>query len=126
MTKVLDCHVHGPAEFVRRPDGSMRCKLCRSEAVSKRRRKVKAILVAEAGGACVLCGYARSVRALEFHHVNPSEKLFGLSAQGLARSIEAMRVEAKKCVLLCSNCHAEVEDGLRSVPIHFRKGLAGG
>lgn len=116
---MLECRVHGVTEFVRRPDGVMRCKRCRSEAVSKRRRRVKAILIAEAGGACVLCGYARSVRALEFHHLDPAEKLFGLSAQGLARSIDTMRAEARKCILLCSNCHAEVEDGLVSVPIHL-------
>lgn len=119
LTTLLDCQIHGATEFVQRPDGSMRCKRCRSEAVSRRRRKVKAILIAEAGGVCILCGYSRSVRALEFHHLDPGEKRFGLSAQGLARSLEAMRIEARKCVLLCSNCHAEVEDGLVSVPINL-------
>lgn len=118
LTMVLECRVHGETEFVERPDGSMRCKRCRSQAVSRRRRKVKAILIAEAGGACILCGYSRSVRALEFHHLDPGAKRFGLSSQGLARSLETMRVEARKCVLLCSNCHAEVEDGLVSVPIN--------
>jgi hypothetical protein len=32
------------------------------------------------------------------------------------RSLEAYREEAKKCVLLCANCHGEVEFGLRPSP----------
>jgi hypothetical protein len=32
------------------------------------------------------------------------------------RSLEAYREEAKKCVLLCANCHGEVEFGLRPCP----------
>jgi len=27
-----------------------------------------------------------------------------------------LRDEAQKCVLLCSNCHAEVEDGTAIIP----------
>jgi hypothetical protein len=70
---------------------------------------VKAILVAEAGGGCSRCGYARSVAALHFHHVDPRTKAFSLSFAGVTRSIAAARKEAAKCVLLCANCHAEVE-----------------
>jgi 5-methylcytosine-specific restriction endonuclease McrA len=76
---------------------------------------VKRILVDEAGGRCVLCGYDRYLGALEFHHVNPSEKSFQLGMGGLTRSIASMRAEAAKCVLLCSNCHAEVEGGVVAV-----------
>jgi 5-methylcytosine-specific restriction endonuclease McrA len=79
--------------------------------VTRRRRKVKAILVAEAGGACVICGYDRYAGALHFHHVDPATKRFDLSAAGFARSLERARAEARKCALLCSNCHAEVESG---------------
>jgi hypothetical protein len=35
------------------------------------------------------------------------------SAEGATRSLERNRREAAKCVLLCSNCHAEVEAGLK-------------
>ncbi len=54
--------------------------------------------------------------ALQFHHVDPTQKRLGLSASGVALSLETLRAEAQKCVLLCSNCHAEVEDGTASVP----------
>lgn len=82
----------------------------------KRRRKVKEILVEEAGGACVICGYDGCVSVLQFHHVNPAEKSFSISARGVTRSIEAARTEAAKCVLLCANCHHEVEAGIATLP----------
>jgi hypothetical protein len=33
----------------------------------------------------------------------------------VARSLERCREEARKCVLLCANCHAEVEGGIATV-----------
>jgi hypothetical protein len=83
--------------------------------VLRRRRRVKEILVSEAGGACRLCGYDRCLAALEFHHLDPTTKSFGLAFAGVTRGIAEMRTEAAKCILLCSNCHAEVEAGVREV-----------
>jgi hypothetical protein len=97
--------------------GYYRCKVCRSDAVARRRRKVKQILVAEAGGACCICGYDNNMRALHFHHVDPSRKRLAINAKGVALALETLRTEARKCVLLCSNCHAEVEDGVAAIPI---------
>jgi hypothetical protein len=73
---------------------------------------MKATLVAEAGGRCARCGYAASMRALQFHHVDPTLKRLSLNAKGVALSLDTLRAEAAKCVLLCANCHAEVEAGL--------------
>jgi transposase len=121
----LKCPRHGEAEHVREPRGYFRCRRCRQEAVVRRRRKVKEIVVAEAGGRCRLCGYARCLAALEFHHVDPAEKQFGVAQYGAARSIERVRAEVRKCVLLCSNCHAEVETGFSSVSGIARNGRSG-
>ena len=115
-TVTMRCSRHGETEFCLDGRGYYRCKQCRSAAVSRRRRKVKAILVEEAGGACCICGYRRNMRALHFHHVEPSQKRHEINAKGFAIALEKLRVEARKCVLLCSNCHAEVEDGMVSVP----------
>ncbi|HEY7077596.1 MAG TPA: helix-turn-helix domain-containing protein [Solirubrobacteraceae bacterium] len=112
----VDCPVHGPTRHIRRSDGGLRCLACRSAAVASRRQAVKAILVAEAGGACVLCGYAASTAALHFHHRNPAEKSFGLGETGLTRALARARAEAAKCVLLCATCHAEVEKGVKRLP----------
>ena len=112
LREVLNsCPVHGETGFVLEGRGYYRCRKCRAEAVSRRRRKMKATLVEEAGGACRLCGYDGSMGALEFHHLDPAEKRFELNAKGVALALDTLRAEARKCVLLCSNCHAEVEDG---------------
>ncbi|MFL5883981.1 MAG: hypothetical protein ACJ77M_02830 [Thermoleophilaceae bacterium] len=106
------CRHHGLTLYVLESRGRYRCRRCRAEAVSRRRRRAKSLLVAEAGGKCGLCGYDRYQGALQFHHRDPSTKTFGFSVGGVARSIEVLRQEVRKCVLLCSNCHAEVEGGV--------------
>ncbi|HTX29803.1 MAG TPA: helix-turn-helix domain-containing protein [Solirubrobacteraceae bacterium] len=116
LNAVLSCQHHGETEFVLEARGSYRCKRCRVEGVVRHRRKVKAMLVEEAGGRCCICGYDRCMGALEFHHMDPAEKLLDVSRYGVTVSLEAARAEAAKCVLLCSNCHAEVERGVSHVP----------
>jgi transposase len=112
---LLICPHHGRTGHVRDGRGYFRCRRCRQDAVVRRRRRVKEILVAEAGGGCVLCGYDRCMAALEFHHLDPTAKQFGVAQGGMARSIERLRAEVRKCVLLCSNCHVEVESGMRTL-----------
>jgi 5-methylcytosine-specific restriction endonuclease McrA len=107
------CTRHGRAVFRLDTRATYRCVLCAQERVAERRRRIKRILVEEAGGCCAACGYDRFPAALQFHHVNPAEKSFGLSARGLSRGLDRAREEARKCVLLCGNCHAEVEAGVR-------------
>lgn len=116
-TVTMQCRHHGVTDFWLEGRGSYRCLRCRWEAVARRRRKVKAILVEEAGGACFLCGYDRYIGALQFHHTDPEGKAFGVSGGGLTRSLDHARGEARKCTLLCANCHAEVEGGMASLPV---------
>lgn len=115
---ISSCKHHGETSFVREGRGYYRCKRCRVEATVRRRHLLKRILVEEAGGACVLCGYSRCMRALEFHHLDPAKKEFEVNYRGCTRSLDVLRAEADKCVLLCSNCHAEVEAGIASVPLN--------
>lgn len=110
--KTMDCSRHGRTDFWLDSRDIYRCLRCRSEAVARRRRRLKEILVSEAGGRCSLCGYDRYIGALQFHHRQGAEKAFGVSERGLTRSLEAVRAEAAKCVLLCANCHSEVEGGI--------------
>ncbi len=115
---VRECQHHGWTVYViSGSDRRIRCKRCRIERVSARRRKVKAILVTEAGGCCQLCGYDRFPGALQFHHRDPALKAFGLATHGVARSLSRARAEVRKCVLLCANCHAEVEGGVANIPV---------
>ncbi len=108
---------HGETEFaIVGSECRLRCKRCRAEAVARRRRKIKRILVEEAGGRCQICGYDGSFVALEFHHLDPTKKSFGVAQRGITRSIDKVREEVRKCILICANCHAEVEAGLATLP----------
>jgi hypothetical protein len=71
---------------------------------------MKKRLVAFKGGSCQKCGYDRCVAALDFHHRDPSQKLFKVS-QKMGSSYVTLVAEIEKCDLLCRNCHAEVEVG---------------
>jgi transposase len=111
------CRRHGTTTYVLESSNAFRCKKCRAENVARWRRKVKAMLVEEAGGRCTLCGYDRHVGALHFHHRDPSEKVFSMAQNGGTRALAKAREEVAKCVLLCANCHAEVEGGITELPV---------
>jgi len=106
------CEIHGLTNFVKRGDGYFRCKKCAVDAVMKRRQTLKQKAINYKGGCCEKCGYNKSVRALEFHHLDPNEKDFGIAHKGYTRSWEKVKNELDKCILVCANCHAEIHDGL--------------
>jgi hypothetical protein len=72
----------------------------------RQRRKLRAIEYL--GGACSICNYKKSPRALQFHHKDPSQKDFGIGSTNVSwkRTVK----ELDKCILVCSNCHAEIHD----------------
>ena len=93
------------------------CRKCKNDfnnqvfqsylAQQKRGRERKRMLLKLKGGACELCGYNKNSAAMEFHHINPENKLFQLDLRSLSnRKWNDVEAEARKCILLCSNCHA--------------------
>lgn len=104
---IKNCKHHGETDFVIRTDGYSRCKKCVVIAVQKRRDNVKQKAVDYLGGECSRCGYSKCVKALEFHHPDPSIKGFGIAHRGKTRSWEKVKLELDKCILLCANCHRE-------------------
>lgn len=70
--------------------------------ISKMQKKLFDLKI-ENGGKCTECGFDKEVRILQFHHLR--DKKFNLSQY--RRPLEQMREEAKKCILLCPNCHAK-------------------
>ena len=122
MEKIIikECKKHGMTEFVLRSDGAYRCKKCASEAVQRRRDKTKELLVEYKGGKCEICGYDRCIGALEFHHINPDEKEFGIGQNGYTRSIEKNKAEVDKCLLVCANCHREIHEGLINIDDYIK------
>lgn len=81
-------------------------------AVAKRRRTLKLKAIESPGAACCLCGYSKHQGVLDFHHIDPTTKSFGISAGGFSRSWTSIETELKKCILVCANCHREIELGL--------------
>ncbi len=81
------------------------------KAVVKRRKSLRQQSIKYKGGVCRLCGYNKCTEALEFHHYM-NEKNFGISHRGYTRSWEKLKKELDLCVLLCANCHREVENGV--------------
>jgi hypothetical protein len=108
------CPHHGLVFHFLTSEGRWKCFKCRSQAVYKKHRTQKQRLVDHFGGKCKLCGYSKCPEALQFHHLDPSKKKHQISGQ--TRSWENVLKEAKKCVLLCANCHAEVEAGVTCLP----------
>lgn len=54
---------------------------------------------------CVVCGES-DIRVLEFDHINPSLKKFGISqAYRLGIKWDSVVEELGKCRVLCANCH---------------------
>lgn len=113
------CRRHGWTEFANyaplTEGNRWRCKRCVGEAVRRRHHKVRRILIAEAGGCCAVCGYDRCVINLHFHHVEPATKAFNMS-MAAGKSEATYRAEMAKCVLVCANCHGEIEAGLIPSP----------
>jgi len=85
-------------------------------AVAKRRKVLRQKAIVYKGGECAICGYHKCAQTLEFHHLAPNEKDFGISAKGYTRKWEKIQQELDKCVLLCANCHREVHEGMTQLP----------
>jgi hypothetical protein len=81
------------------------------EAQQARGLKRKKLYVGKMGGRCSICGYNKNFSALTFHHVDPKGKLFQLDLRSLSnRKQSLIDDEIKKCILVCSNCHAELHN----------------
>lgn len=85
-------------------------KVSKSESVIEWRKRTKLKLVEYKGGKCQICDYNKSITALHFHHLDPNEKDFSISGKSL--SFDKLKNEVDKCILVCSNCHSEIHEGL--------------
>lgn len=109
------CKENKEAEaFYLNTDGSRKhsyCKECQTKNVLDRQHLWKEKAIAYKGGKCVCCGYFKYHGALEFHHLNPDEKDYGLAA-GRLKKFETSKAELDKCILVCANCHREIHGNL--------------
>jgi DNA-binding CsgD family transcriptional regulator len=86
-------------------------KLRNYKHVKTHRQKIKEKAIKYKGEKCEKCGYNKCIRALEFHHLEPSEKDFTVSSYKVL-SWEKIKIELDKCILVCANCHRELHDDL--------------
>ena len=86
-----------------------------SKATSDYRRRRKQNLLKICGEKCAICGYNKCIGALEFHHLIPEEKSYGIASNGTCRDLESDIAEVKKCILVCANCHREIHNNMYSL-----------
>lgn len=108
ISKILDCSkstisYHCSSE-VRKASQIARLKNKRKSIVEIKR---------QFGSKCAICGYNKCLTSLVFHHENPDEKENTISRLLCAKGKKAALEESKKCILICSNCHGEIEEKKR-------------
>ena len=94
--------------YKRKAGGSkIKCNSCH---VNDRRFKIRTKILNMYGNKCSICSYDKYKSALQFHHIDPSKKSFQISGAH-SRSWKSIQDELKKCILICSNCHAGIHEG---------------
>jgi len=83
-------------------------------SVIRHRKKTKWINDYKLLKGCAICGYKKCAEALEFHHKENKEFNISLATAG-NRSIEKIKEEIDKCIILCANCHRELHNGGKDV-----------
>ena len=84
-------------------------------ALKHRDKKIKWFW-SEVGSYCRRCGYHKSIAALQFHHLEPSQKenVKDTLSNWLRKNsfnILKKKVSEHKFLILCANCHAEYHAG---------------
>lgn len=89
------------------------CYNCMPDGVQLTRGKFLEKIKMARGGKCIRCGYNKCIKALEFHHLDPTQKDFTISNDHF-KLMEAVN-ESKKCILICSNCHRELHENIWNI-----------
>lgn len=91
------------------------CKDCHNQYTVERLQKQKEKAVEYKGGACQICGYCLCVDALDFHHIDHTQKGFTISKHK-GRDFKNLIPELDKCLLVCCRCHREIHSGVTELP----------
>ena len=75
------------------------------------RRRIKLALIQAFNDECQVCHHTYEPAIYEFHHIQPELKSFGLGSGSTTRAKSAYAEEAKKCCMVCANCHRLIEYG---------------
>lgn len=88
-----------------------KCKKCFNEYCVNRWKKRKIEAIEYKGGCCSVCGYKKFYGALEFHHLDSSQKDADWGKIRLW-SWDKIKNELDKCICVCANCHREIHNKL--------------
>ena len=80
-----------------------------SEHVKNYRKRLKSAGVYAFDSKCSICLNTYPICVFDFHHLDKTDKSFGLSVGGNTMSKEKYLIELKKCTMLCANCHRIIE-----------------
>ena len=65
---------------------------------------------------CECCGKLDMPSVMDFHHLDPATKAFNLGRVSTdtagAHTLEAIKKEIDKCILVCAICHRKIHAGL--------------
>ena len=107
-----DCGESDTAKFYK--NNHSYCKSCANARQVARFQNTRRKIVEYLGGSCAICGYNKHIVSLGVHHLEPEKKSTTFKRHK-GWSWERVEQELQTCVLLCHNCHAEVEAGLVSI-----------
>lgn len=87
------------------------CKKCECERI-KQKILITVVYVQTLKTKCAKCGYDKDKSALDFHHVDESDKSFSIGGFACSRiwskkTKQLIDAEVNKCICLCANCHRE-------------------
>jgi len=91
--------------------------LAQVKVVNKRKKKeIKEFLTkVKNKSVCKLCGEAENA-CLDFHHIDAGTKEFHIAeAPKLRPSLDTLKKELAKCIVLCSNCHRKLHAGVVTI-----------
>lgn len=94
-------------DLSRRGGRTARCKEC----LTAQRPGVAWLRSFKETHGCEVCGETTPC-CLDFHHLDPQEKERTISEFARVATVEQLKQEIEKCVVLCSNCHRKVHAGL--------------
>ena len=97
------CGDNEPANFYK--GQKICCKKCHVKVTHQAQKDTKRRAIEYKGGCCEHCGYDKYTGALQFHHLDPTQK--DIKQFSKTKNFEAFKKEVDKCILLCANCHAE-------------------
>lgn len=102
--EIVECITCGRIYVKDRTKGhkGSQCNTCHTTRVVS--KKIE-ILVEIIGNTCCKCGYNKCHRAIDYHHIK--DKKYEISTAYRYKSIKDLKLEAFKCIPLCSNCHRE-------------------